>query len=274
MSLAVVFPGQGSQQEGMRARVEAARPDLLGPLADAVGEDPFARVEEGTQWAQPAIFAASLAAWAERDAEAEDPDWLAGHSLGELTALTVAGALAEDDAIELVALRGRLMGAAREGGMIALLGPGASEAADELAAAHGLAVANDNAPGQVVLSGRREGLATVAEAAREHGLRPMDLPVAGAFHSPLMADAVAPFRTALDAVEVRDTQIPVVSGVTAEPVDDVRAVLADGIVRPVRWREVVLELHARGAEAFEECGPGRVLAALIKRIVPREVARG
>jgi malonyl CoA-acyl carrier protein transacylase len=273
MSLAVVFPGQGSQEQGMRARVEAARPDLLGPLADAVGEDPFARVEEGTRWAQPAIFAASLAAWAERD-DADPPEWLAGHSLGELTALTVAGALAEGDAVNLVALRGRLMGVAREGGMVALLGAGASESASELAAAHDLVVANDNAPGQVVLSGRREGLATVAEAAREHGLRPMDLPVAGAFHSPLMVDAVAPFRAALDAVDVRPPAISVLSGVTAAPVADAREALADGIVRPVRWREVVLELHARGVARFEECGPGRVLAALIKRTLPREVARG
>jgi malonyl CoA-acyl carrier protein transacylase len=274
MSLAVVFPGQGSQEEGMRARVEAARPDLLAPLEEAVGGDPFARVEEGTRWAQPAIFAASLAAWAERDGGADAPEWVAGHSLGEVTALTVAGAMAERDAIELVALRGRLMGAAREGGMVALLGAGASEAAPELAAAHGLAVANDNAPGQVVLSGGVEDLVTVAEAAREHGLRPMELPVAGAFHSPLMAAAVAPFRAALDAVEVREPRIGVVSGVTAEPVGDVRALLADGIVRPVRWREVVLALRERGADAFEECGPGRVLTALIKRILPREVARG
>lgn len=268
-ALAVLFPGQGSQEPGMRDLVARARPDLL----ERVGEETFARVEESTRWAQPAIWAASLAAWAERGPDAGEPGWAAGHSLGELTALTVAGALRERDALALVELRGRLMGEASEGGMIAIMGPGAAEHADELAGAHGLAVANDNSPQQIVLSGAREALGPAATHARELGLKSMDLPVAGAFHSPLMRAAVTPFRAALDAVEVAPPRFPVVSGVTARPVEDVRAALADGIVRPVRWREVLLALHASGARRFAEVGPGRVLSGLVKRTLPREVAR-
>jgi len=274
MDLAVVFPGQGSQEPGMRERVERARPDLLDTLAAAVGEDPFPRVDEGTAWAQPAIFAASLAAWSERDAGADAPGWAAGHSLGEITALTVAGALEEADAVRLIAARGRLMQDAAAGGMLAVMGQGAAEQAPEIAAAHGLAVANDNAPQQVVLSGEKDRLPAARASAEEAGLRATELPVAGAFHSPLMEAAVAPFRRELADVAVHPTAFPVFSCVTAGPVgDDVRDTLAEGIRRPVRWRETVLALHAAGARRFEEVGPGRVLAGLIKRTVPREAAR-
>lgn len=266
--LAVLFPGQGSQEPGMRDRVERVRPDLL----EAVGEECFARVDEGTEWAQPAIFAASLAAWAERH-RGDEPGWAAGHSLGEITALAVAGAVSEPAALDLVVLRGRLMGQAREGGMIAVMGPGAAELAPELAVAHGLAVANDNSPQQIVLSGPRDALPGAASAAKEAGLRPMDLPVAGAFHSPLMAPAVAPFRAALDRVSFSAPRFPVVSGVTAAPVADPRETLAEALVSPVRWREVQLALYAAGARTFAEVGPGRVLTGLLKRTLPREVAR-
>jgi malonyl CoA-acyl carrier protein transacylase len=274
MGLAVVFPGQGSQEPDMRDRVARIRPDLLDAVTAAVGEDPFPHVEKGTAWAQPAIFAASLAAWTEREAGADAPSWAAGHSLGEVTALTVTGAIEEPDAVRLVVLRGRLMQEAGAGGMLALMGRGAAEQAPDLADAHELSVANDNAPHQVVLSGAREHLPAAAAAAREAGLRAVELPVAGAFHSPLMEPAVAPFRQALEGVAVRPPRIPVFSCVTSAPVDDdVRATLADGIRRPVRWRETVLALHAAGARRFEEVGPGRVLSGLVKRIVPREAAR-
>ena len=128
---------------------------------------------------------------------------MAGHSLGELAALVAAGSLAERDGLELVALRGRLMQeageAAGDGGMVALLGQGAAEHAPELAAAHGLAIANDNSPQQVVLSGARSALPDAAAAAKELGLRAMELPVTGAFHSPMMASAVPEFEAALAA---------------------------------------------------------------------------
>src|SRR5947209_14162645 len=153
---AILFPGQGSQTSEMRDTVKAVRPELLDAAAEAVGADPFERVGDGTQFAQPAIFCASLAGW---DGLGRPlGDFMAGHSLGELAALVAAEAISEQDGLELVALRGRLMQDAGAGGMLALLGSGAAEQAGELAEAHGLAVANDNSPQQVVLSGARDAL--------------------------------------------------------------------------------------------------------------------
>jgi malonyl CoA-acyl carrier protein transacylase len=201
---------------------------------------------------------------------------MAGHSLGELAALVAADALSEHDGLELVALRGRLMHEAGErartgdgdghaGGMLALLGAGAAEHAHELADAHGLAVANDNSPQQVVLSGATAKLPEAAAAAKELGIRAMELPVTGAFHSPMMASAVPEFEAALAAVEIAEPRVPVISAVTAEPFDDVRARLAQALTSPVRWRETMLALHALGIERFVEVGPGKVLTGLAKR---------
>lgn len=260
---AILFPGQGSQTPDMRQTVERVRPDLLELVSSAMGEDPFARVEESTAFAQPAIFCASLAGWADMGKPLED--MLAGHSLGELTALVASEALSERDGIDLVVLRGRLMAQAKEGGMLALLGPGAAEHGPELAVDHGLTLANDNCPTQVVLSGAADALAVAADAASEAGLRTMDLPVSGAFHSPLMAPAVPEFSAALEQIEFRSPKTTVLSAVTAAPVDDPRRRLAEGITMPVRWRETMLEARRIGAERFVEVGPGRVLSGLVKR---------
>jgi malonyl CoA-acyl carrier protein transacylase len=264
---AILFPGQGSQTADMRETVARVRPDLVELVVEAVGEDPFSRAEEGTQWAQPAIFCASLAGWAELGRPAGD--WMAGHSLGEIGALVAAGTLRERDGVRLVALRGRLMQEAGElagdGGMVALLGAGAADEAPALAQAHGLAVANDNSPQQVVLSGARAALPQAAQAAAELGLRAMELPVTGAFHSPMMASAVPEFEAALNDIEVAEAAVPVISAVTAEPFDDVRKRLVQALTSPVRWRETMLALHGLGAERFVEVGPGRVLTGLAKR---------
>ncbi len=264
---AILFPGQGSHTPEMRDSVAAVRPDLLALAEAVVGTDPFPRAEEGTMYAQPAIFCASLAGWTALGSP--DGDFMAGHSLGELGALVAAGCLGERDGLELVALRGRLMQEAGEragdGGMLALLGAGAAEHADGLAEAHGLAVANDNSPQQVVLSGARAALPAAAAAARELGLRAIDLPVTGAFHSPMMAAAVPEFSAALDRVQIESPRVTVLSAVTAERFDDVRRRLADALTMPVRWRETMLALHARGAERFIEVGPGKVLTGLAKR---------
>jgi [acyl-carrier-protein] S-malonyltransferase len=194
---------------------------------------------------------------------------MAGHSLGELGALVAAGSLTERDGLGLVALRGRLMQEAGEragdGSMLALLGAGAADHAPALADAHGLSVANDNSPQQVVLSGPRSALADAAAAAKELGLRAMDLPVTGAFHSPMMASAVPEFAAALDRVEVSEPRVPVLSAVTAEPFDDIRLRLVEALTSAVRWRETLLALHGLGAEQFVEVGPGRVLTGLVKR---------
>jgi malonyl CoA-acyl carrier protein transacylase len=149
--------------------------------------------------------------------------------------------------------------------MLALIGAGAADHAAELADAHGLAVANDNAPQQVVLSGAREALPEAAAAAKALGLRARELPVSGAFHSPMMEGAVPEFAAALARVEVHGGEVPVFSAVTAEPFADVRAQLAQALTMPVRWRQTLLALHAEGAERFVEVGPGRVLTGLAKR---------
>jgi len=264
---AILFPGQGSQTPEMRQTVAELRPELLSLADEIVGEDAFARAEEGTQFAQPAIFCASLAGW--EALGRPDGDMMAGHSLGELAALVAAGAISERDGLELVALRGRLMQESGEqagdGGMVALLGNGAADHAVELAEAHGLAVANDNAPQQVVLSGDRGAFEDVMAAAKELGLRPMELPVTGAFHSPMMAAAVPEFEAALARVEVSSPRVTVLSAVTAEPFEDVRKQLAQALTMPVRWRETLLAMRERGGERFVEVGPGRVLTGLVKR---------
>jgi malonyl CoA-acyl carrier protein transacylase len=150
--------------------------------------------------------------------------------------------------------------------MLALLGRGAADHAADLAEPHGLAVANDNSPQQVVLSGDRAGFAGAKEAAEALGLRAMELPVAGAFHSPMMAGAVPEFTAALERVEIPSTgRVTVLSAVTAAPFEDVRTQLAQALTMPVRWRETLLALRELGAERFVEVGPGRVLTGLVKR---------
>jgi [acyl-carrier-protein] S-malonyltransferase len=264
---AILFPGQGSQTPDMRDLVAEVRPDLLERATESVGEDPFVRAEDATKYSQPAIFCASLAGW--ESLGRPDGDFMAGHSLGELAALVAAGSLEERDGLELVALRGRLMQEAGEqagdGGMLALLGKGAADHADELADAHGLTVANDNSPQQVVLSGAKDALPKAAEAAHELGLRAVELPVSGAFHSPMMAAAVPEFEAALERVTISEPRVQVLSAVTAAPFRDVAAQLTEALTKPVRWRETMLAVHGLGADRFVEVGPGRVLSGLVKR---------
>jgi [acyl-carrier-protein] S-malonyltransferase len=264
---AIVFPGQGSQTDDMRERVERERPELLELVTDAVGEDPFARAAEGTNFAQPAIFCASLAGW--HALGCPQGDLMAGHSLGELAALVAAGALGERDGLELVVLRGRLMHEAGleagDGGMVAVLGRGAADHAEEIAFAHDLTVANDNSPQQVVLSGPRTEVPAALEHAKELGLRATQLDVTGAFHSPMMAPAVPEFTAALANIEFAQPSVTVISAVTVRPFEDPRQELADALTKPVRWRETLLALHEQGAGRFVEVGPGRVLTGLAKR---------
>jgi [acyl-carrier-protein] S-malonyltransferase len=252
---AILFPGQGSQTPEMRDHVAQRCPELLERCSELVGEDPFARVEESTRFQQPAIFCASIAGWRELPGDVQ-PGAAAGHSLGELAALAAAGALTVDDALELVVLRGRLMAEADE------------DEAKQIADAAELTVANDNAPGQIVLAGDRGRFDRAEEVAGELGKRTIRLPVAGAFHSPSMAPAVAPFRQALDEAEFHEPDFTVFSCATAKPFEDPRDELARALIRPVRWRETFAAMHEAGANTFIEVGPGKVLARLAKRIVP------
>jgi [acyl-carrier-protein] S-malonyltransferase len=270
---AILFPGQGSLTPEAAADARGAWPELVERAAALLGEDPFEGAPHSTAFAQPAIFVAGMAAWRERAAGLSDVCAMAGHSLGEISALTAAGALNVDHALRLVVLRGRLMAeAATEnpgGGMVALLG-GDPGVAEELCTRLGASVANDNAPGQLVVSGERARLGAVVAAARDAGIRTMELDVTGAFHSPDMASAELPFLLAAEDVPLSQPQVPVISGYSARPFSEVPLELARAIVSPVRWREVMQTLVAHGASEFEDIGPGRVLERLVKRNVVRQ----
>jgi [acyl-carrier-protein] S-malonyltransferase len=251
----------------MRSVVERLRPDLLDLCHDELGLDPFELVDEGTHMAQPAIFCASLAGCSLLDGTYVDA--MAGHSLGEFAALVAAGAMSARDGLELVALRGRLMHRAKGGGMMAVGAP--VEEAVEFAERYGLYLANDNSPSQVVLTGDEDKVDDACANAKADGLRATRLRVSGAFHSPAMAAAAPELQAALDKVELREPRVPVYSGVTAEPFDDVRARLLEGLTSPVRWREVVLALRNAGTTRFLEVGPGRVLTGLVRKTLGPDV---
>jgi malonyl CoA-acyl carrier protein transacylase len=265
---AVLFPGQGSLTPDSAEHARAVCPRLVELATELVGDDPFKFAHERTDFAQPAIFVASMAGW--RSREVADVVAMAGHSLGELSALAAAGAIAIEDALELVVLRGRLMQQAAQGnggGMVALLG-GEPDAAEQLASEHGLAVANDNAPGQLVLSGPLAGVESIKRGARERGFKALQLDVAGAFHSRSVAAAREPFLEALRAKRWHTPEVPVISGTTVSPFTDAPQQLADALVAPVRWREVMATLFELGARDFVDVGPGRVLARLVPRNLP------
>jgi [acyl-carrier-protein] S-malonyltransferase len=274
---ALLFPGQGSQTADMRETVERHRPDLLELAQREVGPDLFERAADGTRWAQPAIFCAALAGWESMREEVE-PDAMAGHSLGEITALVAAGALSDEDGLRLVAARGRLMQEAAEetgdGGMTAVRARDDNrELIAEVAAATNVAIANDNAPDQLVLSGALSALDDAEAQLKERGVRAKRLPVAGAFHSPLMEPAVEPFRALVNETEIGEPRVPVYSCVTAEPFDDIPSLLVRALTEPVRWLDVMHALDARGVTDFVETGPGQVLTNLVKKSLPMEAAR-
>lgn len=268
MATALLFPGQGSQTADMRDAVSESLPELIDRLTDELGDDPFERVGDGTRFAQPALYCASVARWVR--AGSPRADLIAGHSLGEIGALVAGGSISVEDGLRLAVRRGDLMQLAADsqppGGMLALLGDEA--ATRRIARAHLLAVANDNAPGQLILSGPADDLEAAARQARAQGLKAMPLAVSGAFHTPAMAAAVPGFRDLLARIDVRAPAVPVFSSVTARPFEDVRNELAGALVRPVRWRETLFALRERGARRFVEVGPGRVLRGLVRRTLP------
>jgi malonyl CoA-acyl carrier protein transacylase len=250
----------------MAAVVATQRPDLLALARRQLGEDPFDGLGAGAGSVQPAIYCASLACW--EGAGRPRGAMIAGHSLGELAALVAGGALGEEDGLRLAIARGCLMeeaAAASPGGMMAVLGDGAGTVAGEVAARLGLTVANDNAPGQVVLSGSAAGLSEARAELRAAGLKAIRLPVAGAFHSPAMALAALQFREALATVAFREPRVPVFSSTAAAPFADPRGGLTAALTEPVRWRQTVAEMHAAGAREFVEVGPGDVLTGLVRR---------
>jgi [acyl-carrier-protein] S-malonyltransferase len=281
--IAFVFPGQGSAAIGMGEALADVSPAACEVLHQLATLAPAVRqlIHEGpkdelirTSNAQPAIFAVDCAALAALQEAGIQPDIVAGHSLGEYAALVGAGVLSFEDGLPLVLKRGAVMeeaAASQPGAMMAILGSDA-DAVNGLIAdwqQRGvIANANDNAPGQIVISGATDTLRAAAPAFKELGARVMDLPVGGAFHSPLMARGERGFAGALEAAPFREGRIPVVSNVTAGlswTVEEVRAALRHQITGQVRWRESVATMLHYGVTTFVEVGPGKVLSGLVSR---------
>jgi [acyl-carrier-protein] S-malonyltransferase len=291
MAVAFVFPGQGSQTVGMgKALAEAFAParDVFEEVDAALGEKLSSIVFEGpqetltlTQNAQPALMAVSLAVMRVLQAEAgldltRDAKYVAGHSLGEYSALAAAGAFSLADAARLLRTRGLAMQRAVPvgvGAMAALLGldyDAASAVAAEAAQGEVCQAANDNGAGQVVVSGNKAAVERAVEIAKGKGAkRAMLLPVSAPFHCALMQPAAEVMRDALAAVAVKRPAVPVVSNVKAsaisEPSEIVAALVAQ-VTGTVRWRESVAYMAGQGVTQFYEIGAGKVLSGLIKRI--------
>lgn len=272
-STAILFPGQGSQTSGMAAVTASQRPDLLEQAREELGADPFEQIGEGTHYAQPALFCASLAHY--KQAGSPVGGMFAGHSLGELAALVAGGAIDAEAGLRLAVVRGRLMEEAAErtpGGMLASLG-GEETTVREIAARFELTVANENAPGQLVLSGPSDGIGEARKELRASGAKAIRLPVAGAFHSPLMADAAVAFRAALASVEFSAPVLPVYSSTGAAPFEDIPDRLAAALTEPVVWCRTLAAMRDAGASTFLETGPGDVLTGLVRRTLPEAEAR-
>jgi [acyl-carrier-protein] S-malonyltransferase len=278
--VAAVFPGQGSFAVGCTEVWRDDDPDgILGAVSEAAGLDVVAagaREDTGraTERGQPVLLAASLAAWSALRRGGLAPVLVAGHSLGEHAAAAAAGVLSPAAIGRVVAARGRAMAAActtAPGGMGAVLKLDAAAVDELVAEVDGLVVANDNAPGQVVVSGDHAALARARTLAEDRGGRLVSLDVEGPFHSPAMVAAVDPVRAVVGGETLVDPTIPVVSGSLVRVLraaGDVVASLVDGILASVRWREVQLLLAEHGVTDLVEVGPGRVLAGLAKRTVP------
>jgi len=291
MTRAFVFPGQGSQAVGMgRAMADASAEarSVFATVDEALGERLSDLIFEGdaetltlTENAQPALMAVSMAALAvvrEKSGRglADLAAFVAGHSLGEYSALAAAGALDVADAARLLRLRGRAMQRAvpvGQGAMAALLGLDLDTAvavADEAAEDQVCTAANDNAEGQVVVSGHRQAVErAVSIAAAKGAKRSMLLPVSAPFHCALMAPAAEAMRDALAGVAIARPAVPLIANVTAEPVDDpedIRRLLVEQVTGRVRWRESVLAMKNRGVDELVELGAGKVLAGLARRI--------
>jgi len=235
-----------------------------------------------TKNTQPAIFLHSMAVW--NLLKPQDAAMTAGHSLGEYSALVAAGAIAFEDALKIVRLRGELMQIAGEenpGTMAAVVGLDAAavtEACTEASAAGIVQPANFNSPGQIVISGSVDGVRKAMELAKLRGAKLVkELVVSGAFHSPLMVSAKFALKAALHETTIRDASIPVYANVTGKPVqkaDEIRRLLVDQVTSPVRWEESVAAMAAAGAVKFVEIGPGKVLQGLAKRIVSGALTEG
>ena len=296
MARAFVFPGQGSQTVGMGRELTAAfatARHLFQEVDDALNQKLSQLMFEGpeseltlTENAQPALLAVSLAVVhvLQRDGGidlAQKAELLAGHSLGEYSAICAAGSLAVADAARLVKTRGRAMQEAvpvNEGAMAALLGldlEAVREVAEAAAQGEVCVPANDNAPGQIVVSGHRAAVERAIELAKEKGARRcLLLPVSAPFHSALMAPAADVMAEALAEITLLPPRLPIVANVIAEAVntpESLRHLLVEQVTAPVRWRESVLYMRDQGIDTMVELGAGKVLTGLARRI-DRDIA--
>lgn len=291
--IAYLFAGQGTQHRDMGAEmIRSGRTAavLYEQISDLLGYDP-SRLDDDklamTAYAQPAVFACSLAAWSlyrERNAM-DEPALFAGFSLGEYAAMTASGALSLPDAVRLVASRAQWMQEAclaHPGSMAAVLGLQAEDIQAVLRAA-GLegrvVLANHNAPLQSVIAGSSQDVRQAGDALKEAGARRVvPLAVSGAFHSPFMAEAAAGLRSAFDDLTLMGTTrgtlysnvfaAPLLPSLHSRPDPSFAAYLELHMTRPVRWVEEVIALHEAGADTYVECGPGKVLAGLVGKILP------
>jgi [acyl-carrier-protein] S-malonyltransferase len=289
MRRAFVFPGQGAQTVGMGrdlAETYPAAKAVFDEVDEALGERLSTLIWEGdqdeltlTRNAQPALMATSMAVMAALKAEGvgiEAAAFVAGHSLGEYSALAAAGAISLADAARLLRRRGEAMQRAvapGDGAMAAILGLGLEDVrtvAAEAAQGDVVEAANDNDPAQVVISGHAAGVARAVEIAKATGAkRAVMLPVSAPFHCALMAPAAEEMAAALAEVAIRDPAVPVVANVMAEGVADaarIRALLVEQITRSVRWRESVAWMAGQGVTDFWEIGAGKALGGMIRRI--------
>jgi [acyl-carrier-protein] S-malonyltransferase len=259
---------------------------ILQEASDAMGRDIAAGCHDDdalatTEFVQPALLACDVAAFHVLEAEGVAPVGVAGHSLGQFAALVAADVVSLTDALDLVVARGAAMqraGEERPGAMTALLGVGAGDATslcDEVREGDELVVANENSPAQVVISGSVAAIERAETLAKERRIRAVRLPVAGAFHSPLMEPARAAIDERIDAIVFAAPRCPVaenVAGALVSDPDELRSLLKRHVVSPVRWASSILALGGAGADAFLEAGPGDVLTKLMKRILPHAAA--
>ena len=286
MSLAILFPGQGSQFVGMSTDVFEARPDLLVDRADAIlgwslrelcAEGPEEQLTD-TRFAQPVLFAITYAMWDTVRDRLPQPAFLAGHSLGEYNALAAAGMVSFDDGLRLVAARGAAMAeaaATAESGMAALLGvdEAGSRAIVEACNAEGgqVTLANLNSPTEMIVAGAKRDIEWLQERGKELGARRViPLKVAGAFHTHFMNAAVAPLEAELERVDFDTGTVPVIGNTDAVPLEasTLRTTLARQVIEPVRFADSLRYMAERGVTTFIHLGPGHVTAAMAKRTVP------
>lgn len=284
--IALMFPGQGAQyvgmgqdvfnaHEGARKRFEEADGILGFKLSEIIFQGPEDQLKQ-TANTQPALLVTSVAMYEVFKEKGIEPDYVAGHSLGEYSALVAAGAISFADAVSTVRARGQFMEEAVPGGggtMAAVLGAereALGELCRSISASIGLVEpANLNCPGQIVVSGTQEGVAAVAEQAGAIGAkRVIPLAVSGPFHSSLMKPAAERLRGVLENVTLANPRCPVVANVTARPVsdpDEIRRLLVEQVASPVLWEDTVLWLVEQGVDTFIEIGPGNVLSGLVRK---------